>query len=327
MAKWLLIGDPHAVVDELEDCRRLLKGVIEVIRTERPDRVLFMGDQHHNHAIMHVEVMAFWREAFKRLAALGPPIYALVGNHDMPGDGASKAHSMMAYEGIDNFHVIDKMGRVDGLLLMPYYHTNQDFVNDVLSVKNRVVLCHQTFDGGRYENGFYAQNGVALAGLEDRWFISGHIHTPQAFANVTYVGAPRWRSLSDVGVERALVLVDLVEDQPPKFLKLFDTGTWCEKILHLVDKQEAPLEPDLKPGWKYIVDIHGDEAFIKARKPAWAGPGIRLRTFKTRSETKPVSESMGIGKAIQAFMEGYRPKYGTDVAILKGMVAQRLGIS
>lgn len=325
MAKWLLIGDPHAVADELEDCRRLFAGILEVVRAERPDHVVFMGDQHHNHAIMHVEVLAFWREAFKRLKAMQQSVFCLVGNHDMPGDGASKAHAMMAYE--DLVTVVDHPLRADGVLLMPYKHSNEEFVNDVLGCSNRVVLCHQTFNGGKYENGFYAQNGCSLDGLRDRWFISGHIHTPQAFENVTYIGAPRWRSLSDVGVNRALVLVELQEDREPKFLKLFDTGRWCEKLVHLVDRQEEPLGVETQPGWKYIVDVHGDETFIKARKAAWAGPGIRVRTFKTRAETKQVSESMGIGRALSTFLESYRPKFGTDVAILRSMVAQRLGIS
>ena len=249
------------------------------------------------------------------------PIYTLVGNHDMPGDGVSKSNAMMAYGGT-GVHVIEQMGRVAGIALVPYRHHNVDFVNDVLAVKNKIVLCHQTFDGGKYENGFYAQGGVELKGLEDRFFISGHIHTPQAFANVIYIGAPRWRSLSDVGIERALALVELTEDQPPKFLKLIDTGAYCEKLVHLVDREEAPLDLALKAGWRYIVDIHGSEVFIKSRKPVWAG--ARIRTFKTRQEMKPVSESMGISKAIQVFMDGYKPKYGTDVTILREMVAQRL---
>ena len=323
MAKWLLIGDPHAVADELDDCRALVKGIIETIRAEKPDYVVFMGDQHHNHALMHVEVMAFWRDAFKRICAIGPHVFALVGNHDMPGDGASQNHAMMAYEDIEGLQVIDGLFRAGEVLLIPYRHRNEDFVNDVLSAKEKLVLCHQTFDGGKYENGFYAQNGVALAGLEDRHFISGHIHTPQAFANVTYVGAPRWRGLSDVGVERALVLVELQGGQPPKFLKLFDTGQWCQKLVHLVDRQEEPLTPEIKSGWKYIVDIHGDEAFIKARRPLWTG--CRVRTFKTRSETKPVSESMGIGKALMTFLDSYKPKFGTETTILREMVATRLG--
>lgn len=324
MARWLLVGDPHAVADELDDCRALMKGVIETVRAEKPDYVLFMGDQHHNHAIMHVEVMAFWRDAFKVLGQMDAHVLALVGNHDMPGDGFSKSHAMMAYEGIPGVHIVDTPGRYGGCHLVPYRHRNEDFVNDVLMVPQKIVLCHQTFDGGKYENGFYAQGGVELKGLEDRFFISGHIHTPQAFANVVYIGAPRWRSLSDVGIERALVLVDLVEDQPPKFLKLIDTGAFCQKIVHLVDRQEAPLTDKLQTGWKYIVDIHGDEVFIKTRKPFWAG--ARIRTFKTRAETKAVSESMGIGKAIQTFMDSYRPKFGTEITILREMVATRLGI-
>lgn len=324
MAKWLLVGDPHAVADELEDCQALVEGIIETIRREKPDNVVFMGDQHHNHAIMHVEVMAFWRKAFKRIAAMART-FALVGNHDMPGDGASPSHAMMAYEDIENLIVVDNLVGLtsDGVILVPYRHRNEEFVNDVLGCKEKIVLCHQTFDGGRYENGFYAQNGVSLAGLEDRYFISGHIHTPQAFANVTYIGAPRWRGLADVGINRALVLVELEKGQAPKFLKLIDTGEFCQKLVHVVDRQEEPLTPEIKPGWKYIVDIHGDEAFIKARKPLWAG--CRVRTFKTRSETRPVSESMGIGKALIAFLEGYKPKFGTETTILREMVATRLG--
>lgn len=324
--KWLLVGDPHAVADELDDCRALIKGVIQAIKDYAPDRVLFMGDQHHNHAIMHVEVMAFWRDAFRQIGQLQVPVLALVGNHDMPGDGVSKSHAMMAYADIPGMRVIDRPMDVDGHLLIPYQHSNDQFLVTVReNPYNRVVLCHQTFDGGKYENGFYAKNGVPLAGLEDRWFISGHIHTPQAFANVTYIGAPRWRSLSDVGIERALVLVELEKNQPPKYLKLIDTGAYCAKIVHIVETPEQLASPEtVKPGWKAIVDIHGDDQFINARKRVWVGH--RVRTFRTRTVMAKVSESMGIAKALQVFLEGYQPKYGTQTTILKEMVATRLGI-
>ena len=325
MAKWLLIGDPHAVVDELEDCKQLVTGIVHTIHTERPDYVLFMGDQHHNHAIIHVEVMAFWREAFKRIAGLGPEVYALVGNHDMPGDSSSKAHAMMAYDGT-GIRVVDNLTRVDGCLLIPYRHTAQDFLNDLASSPNeKVVFCHQTFDGSKYENGMYAKDGIDLAGFEHRTFISGHIHTPQRFANVTYIGAPRWRSLSDVGVERALFLLDITNGQLMIGGKTYDTAQWCQKLLRVEDRQEAPLDLKINPRWKYIVDIHGDENFIKARKGVWAG--CRVRTFKTQNATKQVSESMGIHKAIQVFMDTYVPKYGTNVDTLRTMVNQRLSNS
>lgn len=331
MAKWLLIGDPHAVVDELGDCRNLIAGVCATIDAERPDYVVFMGDQHHNHALMHVEVMAFWRQAFRmvtgalKTARPDGEVFALVGNHDMPGDGVSKSHAMMAYEDIEGLTIVDHPVLHGGVLLLPYRHTQEQFLNDLKGQNPGITLCHQTFDGSRYENGFYAKDGVKLDGLEKWDFVSGHIHTPQRFANVTYVGAPRWRTLSDVGIERALVMLDVDAASDKLRWRFFDTGKWCQKLVHLEDRQEAPLEQTLLPNWKYIVDIHGDEAFIKARKSVWAG--CRIRTFKTQVKTKAVSESMGIGKALLAFLEGYRPRFGTDAAILKGMVAQRLGIS
>jgi DNA repair exonuclease SbcCD nuclease subunit len=324
MAKWLLIGDPHAVVDELDDMRALIEGIKATIRAEKPDNVLFMGDQFHNHAIIHVEVMAFWREAFRSIAGLGADVYALVGNHDMPGDASSRANAMMACEGT-GVRVVDNLTRVDGCLLIPYRHTAQDFLNDLASAPlQQVVFCHQTFDGSKYENGMYAPDGISLAGFEDRQFISGHIHTAQRFSNVMYIGAPRWRSLSDVGVERALFLVDVVDGKLGSG-KTFDTAQWCQKLLRVEDRQETPLELQVNPRWKYIVDIHGDENFIKARKAVWAG--CRVRTFKTQSNTRAVSESMGIHKAIQVFMDTYVPKYGTDVEALRTMVNQRLGSS
>lgn len=324
MAKWLLIGDPHAVADELDDMRALVDGIVATVRAEEPDNVLFLGDQFHNHAIIHVEVMAFWRDAFKRLAALGPDVYCLVGNHDMPGDASSAVHSMMACEGT-GVRIVDNLTRVDGCLLIPYRHTAQDFLNDLASAPHeKVVFCHQTFDGSRYENGMFAPDGISLAGFEDRTFISGHIHTPQRFANVMYVGAPRWRSLSDVGVERALFLLDIVNGQVGAS-KTFDTAQWCQKLVRVEDRQEAPLDLEINPRWRYIVDIHGDASYISIRKARWAG--CRVRTFKTQTSTKQVSESMGINKAIQVFMDTYKPKYGTDVDTLRAMVNQRLSNS
>ena len=305
MAKWLLIGDPHAVVDELDDMKALIDGIVATVKAEKPQYVLFMGDQHHNHAIMHVEVMAFWREAFTRLGQLDTHVLALVGNHDMPGDSSTKSHAMMAYEGIPGLQVVDQLMTVDGCLLIPYRHSGPDFINDVASTPNaKTVFCHQTFDGSKYENGFYAKDGIDISGFADRQFISGHIHTPQRFANVMYIGAPRWRSLSDVGVERRLFLLDIGGTAPAK---TFDTAQWCQKLLRVEDRQEAPLELEVHPKWKSL--------------------GCRGRTFKTQSASKQVSESMGIHKAIQVFMDTYVPKYGTDVAVLRTMVNQRLSNS
>jgi len=331
MGKWLLIGDPHIVAEELDDGQALIDGICQTIEAEEPDYVLFLGDQHHNHRVLDVEVMAFWRSAFWKMANLGPPIFALVGNHDMPGDASSKSHAMLAYEGIAGLKIVDMLMKVDGCLLVPYRHSSQDFINDVLcSPDQKVVFCHQTLQGATYENGFYAKDGADITGLEDREFISGHIHTPQRFGNVTYVGAPRWRSLSDAGIDRALLLLDITSGKlgtgRENGGKAIDTSQWCRKLIRVEVRQGQPL-PDvtLPSRHRYIVDIHGDSAFCLAQKYLW--PGCRVRTFKTQNSVKHVSESMGIDKAIQVFMGSYVPKYGTDIGVLRTMVNQRLGNS
>lgn len=320
MAKWLLVGDPHAVADELDDMQALIDGIIATVEAESPNYLVFLGDQHHNHALVHVEVLAFWRQAFKRLTALCP-VYALVGNHDMPGDAGSKAHAMMAYAGT-GVRVVDRAIQADGCLLLPYRHTEAEFLADLSNFpKEGVVFCHQTFDGSKFENGFFAKDAIDVSSFKDRTFISGHIHAPQRFDNVLYVGAPRWRSLSDIGVERALVLVEIVDGKLDKG-KTFNTAQWCQKLVRLEDRQEAPLELETNPRWKYIIDIYGSEDYIKSRKARWSG--CRVRTFPTQSQSKPVSESMGISKAIQVFTDSYTPKFGTSPEVLRDMVNKRL---
>jgi DNA repair exonuclease SbcCD nuclease subunit len=324
VAKWLLVGDPHAVVDELEDCQNLVKGILEVVRSERPDCVVFLGDQHHNHAIVHVDVMGFWRESFHLLTEVGQvKVYALVGNHDMPGDGVSRNHAMMAYADMPSVTVVDYPTPVGDVLLCPYFPRGDDLRAAVIgNPRQRVIICHQTIVGSRYENGFIAQDGVSLERLEDKFFISGHIHTPQKYDNVVYVGAPRWRSFFDADVDRALTLWN-IQDGKAELVKLFDTSRWCKKLVHVLDSQEAPFQGEINPAWRYIVDLHGDDQYIASRRSAWNGHRVRA-TRKQEQVSPMVRESMGIGTAITAFIDTYQPKYGTSLGTLREMVAVRL---
>lgn len=325
MAKWLLIGDPHAVVDELEDCRNLVRGICEVVRTVHPDCVVFLGDQHHNHAIVHVEVMGFWRRAFADILREDEnvQILALVGNHDRPGDGASLNHAMMAYEGVDRVRIFDYSYPVGHVLMCPYQPDGEKFRMDVLANPQcKVVVCHQTLVGSRYENGFIAQDGTSLKGLEDRFFISGHIHTPQRYDNVVYVGAPRWRGFFDADVDRAITLWN-IEGGTAVCERAFDTSQWCRKLVHITDSQEKPFQGPVNPAWRYIVDLYGDDQYIASRRALWAGQ--RVRPLRKQEVVAPtVRESMGIGTAITAFIDTYQPKYGTSMAILREMATSRL---
>lgn len=241
----------------------------------------------------------------------------------MAGDGVSQNHALLAYKYAGSgVIVVDGPQLVEEVLLLPYFHDGELFRKAVLAhPEAKLVICHQTLVGARYENGFIARDGTNLDGLGDRFFISGHIHTPQHYDNVIYVGAPRWRALDDANVNRGLVFGEMVDG---KFVVefIFDTAAYCRKLVHVIDRQDAPFDGALEPRWKYIVDLHGDEEYIQSRKGFWAGQ--RIRTFRTREAVKPVRESMGINAALSVFLDSYKPKHGTTVAILKEMAAERL---
>jgi len=58
------VGDPHVVVDELEECRRLVDAIRAFALNQKATRVVFLGDQTHNHSTARLEVLHFWRQAF-----------------------------------------------------------------------------------------------------------------------------------------------------------------------------------------------------------------------------------------------------------------------
>jgi len=61
-------------------------------------------------------------------------------------------------------------------------------------------LCHQTFDGAKFSEGFYTTDGIDSSLIKTDLIISGHIHIEQRWANVYYPGT------QDTTPERFLTL-------------------------------------------------------------------------------------------------------------------------
>jgi hypothetical protein len=319
MSKWLIVGDVHAVTEDLDDCQGLIDGIEKVALGERPESILFLGDLFHNHGIISVDVLSFWRKALTQLSAL-TPVKVLVGNHDRPGDHSNSNHALVGLRGIDGVEVVDKPTVYDDCVIFPFTGSEEVFQGWLKEYPQTIVFAHQTFEGATYDNGFYAKDAFSLKGAEDRKIVSGHIHKPAAFSNVTYIGAPRWKNVSDAEVE--LRSISIIDTSTGRISKTFPTDNFCQRIIKLVDSQSQPNETVLNPKWKYIVDIYGSQSYIQERQSKWAG--CRIRTFKTQTKTKQVSESMGIGKALGQFVENYSPKHGTSIDKLKTMLQERI---
>lgn len=315
--KLLVVGDYHAEPSDLADCQRLADYIVELAK-KHDATVLFTGDQYHTHAIIHAEVQKFWFDFYRRL---GKSI-SLVGNHDKPGSASSKATAMLAH--VDHTEVISEPVAFKGVLFMPYMHEAADFVAVANQYPNiKTIICHQTFDGSRYENGFYAEGGVDLNLIPQKNVISGHIHTPQKVGKVWYVGAPRWRILTDANVDRAIWYVEIVDGEIVETIP-YDTGKVCRQIRTLVDTEADPVQITLDPQHEWRVDIHGTAAWIEQRVPLFKGMGAKVRTFKAELEAPKVRESEGVDVAFSKWASGYKAQHGTDNTTLISMLKERV---
>lgn len=332
---YLVVGDPHVVVDELPECERLASFILEkwALCPDDTDLVL-LGDLYNNHAVLRIEVIAFWRDFFHkaRRQRRMQRVIALVGNHDLPQDGrGSKISSLLTHYDEDNVVVIGTHMEIDpGVWAMPYMESNEAFQAAWADMTQRsapkLVFCHQTFAGAKYENGFFAPDGMPLEAVHGPSIISGHIHSPQRVGNVWYPGAPRWRILTDANVDRFIHLVrydHATGEVSP--VDAWATDAVCTPIrLATVTTLEEAKALQAAPGLR--VTISGSESFVKEAEGMMATKGIKFRsTVSVREEAgSPIRESDGIPQAFQSFWKDFEPPFHTPKDVLQGVVAKRL---
>lgn len=324
----LIVGDYHAEPSDLDDCRKLADLIVDVAKQHQA-MVVFMGDQYHTHAIIHAEVQLFWIQLYAELHKHFINSISLVGNHDKPGSAHSKASAMLAHKVAT--HVVSEpvaisAGRRD-LLFVPYYDDPEEFVKVCNSFPNaHTLFCHQTFNGASYDNGFYDKHGPDPNLIQQVQIISGHIHRPQEFSKVWYVGAPRWRTLSDANVDRAIWLVDF--DSEGKIVKRtpFNTGDVCRQIRTVEDREVggSTIPSTFDPRHEWRVDIYGTAAYIEDRSAFLKAQGCKVRTFRTELDQPLIKESEGIDKAFTKWVTDFQPQHGTDKAVLETMLKDRL---
>lgn len=325
--KYLFVGDPHVTPDEIDDCRALMDYVIAKA-VEHNATVVLMGDQHHTHSVLRLEVVGFWKKVFSEMEILAVRCFALKGNHDCFVEPGMSGCALDVYREFKNLVLVtDRPHQEGGVLFVPYCHTEEEFLNMCKQGLNtRTLVCHQTFDGSKYENGFLAPDGFDLTKVPKKQVLSGHIHTPQSFGMCKYIGAPRWRSIDDANVERHLWLYDFNELGEAGSTIAFPTGgDVCREIRRLTDTPAEPASLDLDKRHRYHVDIVGPSEWVEKRKMLFA-PVARVRTRKTDGRAPRVKESDGIDVSFMRFLSNYKSKCGTSTDMLRTMVKERMGL-
>jgi len=330
----LVVGDVHCTPGEIPDCQALLQFVSQTAQEEKVSIVIFMGDQYHQHAIVNSYCIEFWKRWLEELTGLGKEVVLLVGNHDQVSPSCNYPHALLAHSG-KNLHTIDKPSVIfPGLGLMPYCYNPPEFLKGAQGLLNsfkgvHTLFCHQTMAGAKYESGFYANDSVDVSDLPFKHIISGHIHTPQAIGSrVLYVGAPRWRTLSDAGSNRYLWVFNHTEEKT-SLVKKFATDKVCRRIYRFTDTEKEPAEISIPKALESLadirIDVYGTSSDISNRSiELKAQFNARCRGFPERPKLAEVSESEGIGLAFERFSRKFKAPNGSNLELLQKTVKERL---
>jgi UDP-2,3-diacylglucosamine pyrophosphatase LpxH len=333
--KSLYVGDVHATVGELEDCQRLTNYIKTVAASNKVDNIVFLGDQYHNHDIVRLGVVQFWSNAVHELSKVADRLIFLVGNHDKPNDANATMDAMQIHTDQQNVLVVSFPIAISGIVYAPYAHDRSEFVDTVNALAksgmSKTLVCHQTFDGSKYENGFYCEDGVDHNSLQVDHIISGHIHSPQSFGKVQYLGAPRWRSISDANIERTIMVVEHAEDGSIISQQHFSTSGVCRPIYEYEDTQNGAtvtvdqVKSDIDRGAKVFVSLAGTPEYVHAQKGLYKAAGAIVRCRFIGTTTAKVKESDGIDVAFTKYAGSVATKHGSDPAAVVKNIQSRMG--
>lgn len=264
--KVLIVGDPHLKIGTIKEAGSFLDGLLAIVQDGHYDQVVILGDLFDTFAVIRSEVLALWAR-FLSAASSKSEIVILVGNHDMAGENGG-AHALEPFKSFDNVTVVDEICNNGGsAYYVPFYRSNEEFVNVCKSLPHGSVLfCHQSFNGAQFDNGFYDPHGVdpiSVAHLSA--VISGHIHKNQKIGNIWYPGTPYQMNFSDAGENKGVFEIELT-NSGYNILKQLEIKLPQYFIL------EAPTVSELKQAVSQIVQSEVDLSAMNLKLMANGGP-------------------------------------------------------
>lgn len=291
----LRVGDPHVRPNNIEESDRLMNFISEVALKNKVDRIELLGDLFHTMAVVRLEVLDFWTEWLDTLSD-AQELVVLVGNHDMSGDHNNSTNALSIFNKLKkkNLKIID-LPRLDGIYgYMPYMHDKDKFVElaSGLALEGaRVLVCHQTFSGSTYENGFYAPDGINPDLINIPIIIGGHIHKRQRFGRVIYPGTARWDSISDANEQKGLWLVEH-DDTTGEIKKeeFIDTSSVCTPLVSVTWK-EGQEEPAIPANSRVKMELVGSSNWIENHKNKFKN--IASISIKITDKINQVSRKSG----------------------------------
>lgn len=298
------VGDPHAKVSNLDEMKNLILFIIETAKKQNADRIELLGDLFHTHAVLRLEVLEFWSWALKALSETCPTV-VLVGNHDQSGNYSSNSSALSVFSlmGWKDLTIVEKPCAKGVFGYVPYTHDVNEFVriaNDLYNAGARVLVCHQTFTGSKYESGIYAPDGFDPSLLPAfTHIISGHIHSEQEFGNIIYPGTARWDSLTDANRRKGIwVFGHNDAGGTIQFRTFVSTEQVCSPIKCIEWKEGEPSPEQWPENAKVAVELIGSSIWVAQKKVELKGK-CSIKTKITDRQTSQVRTS---GNSLEHFI-------------------------
>lgn len=305
MSKMIRVGDPHVTVSNVKECEKLIDFVIDKAMENKVDRVEFMGDLFHTHAVKRLEVEKFWYESFMKITNKGIDVLSLVGNHDQMGKGSEEFSALDTLSNINGVTIVYDPISLNNITYIGYHRDLDKLVELANSIPNKCLVAHATFTGAQYENGFYAEDGIDPNLFVHDEIISGHIHKQQQVGKCFYIGTPKWDTLSDANHEKGIWLFEHNTDGSVKSKEFISTKLVVTPIMKYVVNEGEDI-PEINPNFKNYIELVGKSSWISKTKKKIKGlaqikgrPTDRL----TRTKVSHNGEMLDINRFLDEFFD------------------------
>jgi len=219
----LIVGDCHCSTSTIEDVKHAFKSVTRIIKKNKVAVLCFAGDIFDLHGTIKSEAYNFFIRSLKKWLKTFPELKIIldVGNHDFINNSiyCTDQHFLNPFKEWERITVVDKpqeyfIGK-NRIAIFPYipegryFEAHNEFLNGSFDFK--LFISHQTFKGGRMDNGIPSETSDVWAPNYPLQ-ISGHLHTPhQVSSNLEYIGSLIHCKHSEEGKKR-LMLIEFTEE-------------------------------------------------------------------------------------------------------------------
>jgi len=270
-------------VSNLQESEALMNFVGNLAIMEKVHRIEILGDLYHTHAVVRLEVQAFWEKWLGKLSDRFDTVI-LVGNHDQSGDYSSDYSALSIFERLNKnkLTIISKPKILGPIGYIPYMHDNEKFIataNEMSQSEAKVLVVHQTLQGSKYESGFYAADGADSDKISDKitHIISGHIHSQQTFGRIDYPGTARWDSISDANQSKGVWIYTHDDTTGAVLGKQFTSTESVCSPLYQLSYREGEVEPKIPEG-RVTLELIGNSDWIAKEKEKFKGKvGIKTK--------------------------------------------------